>query len=223
MSWIRGYVQSSIGKKQIMAISGLLLCGFLVTHLAGNFLLMISNEAFNTYSHALITNPFIYVVETLLFLLFFIHIAFAIWVTFDNQKARPVKYFMKVPTGRGATFFSTTMPYTGFIVLVFLVLHLLHFKFGTVYWVEYQGVKMRDLHRLVMETFSSLLYVTWYVFAQVALGFHLSHGFSSAFATLGFNHPKYTPWLKKIGIFFALAMTVGYSSIPLWAYLQKGQ
>ena len=223
MKWLTTYLKSSIGKKNVMGITGLLLCGFLVTHLAGNFLILCSPQAFNEYAHALITNPLILPAELGLAALFLSHIFMGIKLVMENKKARPENYVMKVHTGRGSTFASSTMPYTGLIILVFLILHLLHFRFGEVYYMTYDGVKMRDLHRLIMETFSSPYYVAWYVFAQSALGVHLSHGFQSAFQSIGFNHPKYTPILKKISLAFAIIVAMGFNIIAVWCYLQGGQ
>ena len=122
------YLGSSIVKKQIMAVTGLMLCGFLIAHLTGNLLIIAGPEAFNRYAHGLTHNKaFLYTAEFFLSLLFQTHIVMAIKLTIENKKARPEKYYMKKATGRGATFASSTMPYTGFITLVFLVFHLLIF------------------------------------------------------------------------------------------------
>ena len=216
------YFSSSIGKKQIMAVTGLLLCGFLLGHLAGNLLILYSPEAFNRYGHALITNPLIYVAEAGLALLFLSHIGLAIRLTIENKVARQNSYVVKIPTGRGATLASSTMPITGVIILVFLVFHLINFKFGNYYSVTYEGVVMRDLYRLVMEEFSRPIIVGFYLFSMLAMGLHLSHGFSSAFQSLGINHPKYNCKIKLVGYLFAAAMTIGFSLIPVYCFLQGG-
>ncbi len=215
-------VGSSIVKKQAMAITGLLLCGFLVTHLAGNFLIIYSADAFNQYAYALTSNPLIYVAEAGLAALFLGHIGMAIKLTLENHKARPQKYYMKKPTGRGSTFASSTMPYTGMITLIFLVIHLINFKFGPLYMTTVDGVEMRDLYRTVVEYFASPLNVLWYIIAMVALGIHLSHGVWSAFQSLGFNHPSYTPTLRMASKAFAVLIVVGYSSLPIYCYLIQG-
>ena len=223
MTWPLEYLGSSIGKKQVLAVSGLMLCIFLIVHLSGNLLILVGPEAFNTYAHTLATNPFITVAEISLAMVFLTHIILAIKITMENQAARPQEYFLKRPTGRGATFASSSMPYTGLIILIFLILHLIHFRFGKAPMVDYHGVAMRDLHVLVMDLFKKPLYVFWYIFAQVSLGVHLSHGFSSAFGTLGLHHPKYTPLIKKLGIVFAIIIAAGFSTISIWAYLQGGK
>jgi succinate dehydrogenase / fumarate reductase cytochrome b subunit len=216
------FFNSSVGKKQVLALTGLALCGFLVTHLAGNLLILCSAESFNTYAHKLITNPLLIPAEIVLASLFLSHIGLAIKLTVENKAARPVGYYVKTRSGRGATFASSTMPVTGMIVLVFMILHLIHFKFGPEYFATYNGIEMRDFHKLIMETFSKPGYVAWYVFAQICLGIHVSHGFSSAFQSLGINHPKYTPSLNCISKLYALAITVGFCLIPIWCYLKGG-
>ncbi|MCO4792299.1 MAG: succinate dehydrogenase cytochrome b subunit [Bacteriovoracaceae bacterium] len=211
---------SSIVKKQVMGVTGLLLCGFLITHLAGNCLIYLGPDVFNTYAHTLVTNPLLYPAEAVLALLFLSHIALAARLTIENNKARPVKYYMKSPTGRGATFASSTMPYTGIITLVFLILHLLNFKFGTIYTTQVGGVEMRDIYKTVIEHFKSPLNILWYIFAMLSLGIHVSHGFWSAFQSLGFNHPKYNCTLKCVSKLYALLITVGYSALPIYCYFQ---
>jgi len=214
------YLNSSIVKKQIMGVTGLLLCGFLVSHLITNSLIFIDPNLFNMAGHALVTNPLIYLAEAILASIFLVHMFLAAKLTIENSKARPQKYYMKKRTGRGATFASATMPYTGLIILVFLVLHLINFKFGPVYEVMVDGVAMRDLARLEMEHFAKPYNVAWYVFAVAALGIHVSHGFWSAFQSLGFNHPKYNGAIKCVAKLFGIAMFVGYAALPIFCYLQ---
>lgn len=128
------YFGSSIVKKQIMGVTGLMLCGFLLTHMAGNFLIFVGPDAFNLYAHKLTSNPLIYVAEAILAGIFLTHIGLAIKLTIENKQARPDSYFVKVKTGRGATFASSTMPLTGLLILVFLVWHIVNLKFGP--WYE---------------------------------------------------------------------------------------
>jgi succinate dehydrogenase / fumarate reductase cytochrome b subunit len=219
-SWFKTYACSSVGKKQIMALTGLGLSLFTIAHLTGNFLLFVGPEAFNAYGYKLTSTPLIYVAEAGLLGMLLAHMGLAIRLTIENNAARPEKYFMKVKTGRGAGFASSTMIYTGFIIFLFIVTHLLHFKFGAYYEFELDGVAVRDLYRLVMEGFQNPLCVTWYIISMIAVGIHLSHGIQSTFQSFGVNHPKYTPIIKKIGCFLAFAIAIGFSSIPLWAYFQ---
>ena len=212
-------MQSSVVKKQLVGITGLLLCGFLVTHMAGNFLLLVGPEAFNKYGHALTSNPLIYVAEAGLLVLFLGHMGMAIKVTLQNKSARPQSYYVKTKTGRGSTFASSSMPYTGLILLAFIVFHLQGIKFGAVYNVTYDGVVMRDLYRLTFEKFSSLPYVSFYVISMFAMGVHLSHGFWSAFQSIGFFHNRYTPTLRKTAFAFALFVGGGFSFLPIYCFL----
>lgn len=217
-----GHLNSSIVKKQIMGLTGLALCGFLIVHLAGNFLIFVGDEAFNTYAHTLITNPLIIPAEIVLAALFLSHIFMALKLTIENKKARPVAYYSRQVSGRGSTFASSTMPATGFITLIFLVLHIWHIKFGPVYTETYGGVEMRDLYRLLIEYFSNPAYVIWYVVAVIALGLHVSHGFWSAFQSIGFHHKKYTSTLQLVAKVYAVIITVGFASLPIYCYLQGG-
>jgi succinate dehydrogenase / fumarate reductase cytochrome b subunit len=219
-SWLKTYLMSSIGKKQLMAISGLGLSGFTIGHLAGNFLIYVGPEAFNTYGYKLTSNPLIYVAEAGLLFMFMLHLGLAIRLTMENNAARTEKYYMKVKTGRGSTFASSTMIYTGLLMLAFIITHLLHFKFGAHYEIEHSGVKMRDIYRLVTESFQNPGYVAWYVICMIAIGIHLSHGIQSTFQSLGINHPKYTPIIKKVGCITSIVIAIGFSSIPLWSFFQ---
>lgn len=213
-------ITSSIVKKQLMGITGLLLCGFLVSHLLGNFLIFVGPEAFNTYAYKLTSTPLIYVAEAGLIALFLLHVGMAFRLTIENKMARPVGYYMKQPTGRGSTFASSTMPYTGIGIFVFVVLHIIHFKYGAYYSISHSGVEMRDLYRLVVEEFQSKTFTFGYIVAMGFVSLHVSHGFWSAFQSLGFNHPKYNTPLKALSLLYALAVFGGFSSLPIYCFLQ---
>ncbi len=213
---------SSITKKNVMAITGLLLCGFLLSHMLGNFLMFVGPDAFNKYSHALVSNPLIYLAEVILGLLFLSHIAMGLKVTKENKDARPVQYFMRETSGRGSTFASSTMPYTGMIALIFLIFHIIGLKFGTHYTTSVGGVEMRDIYKTTVEYFQSLIHVVGYIIAMTALGIHTSHGFWSAFQSLGLNHPKYMPKIKLASKLYGIVVIIGFSSFPIFCYLQGG-
>ncbi len=215
------YLTSSIGKKQIMAITGLGLVGFTVSHLIGNFLLFLGPDAFNTYAHTLTSNPLIYLAEVGLGSMFLLHLVLAAITQLQNRAARPIGYLAKKSTGRGETFASKTMAYTGLILLAFVIIHLINFKFGSVYESTIEGETVRDLYKTVIEYFSNPLYVVWYCFAMVALGIHTSHGFQSTLQTWGLRHPKYTPMIEIIGMLYAIFVTVGFSACAIYCYLQN--
>lgn len=215
------FMTSSVFKKQYMGITGLFWCVFLIGHLVGNCLIYLGPEAINTYGYNLTHNKaFFYSMEAVLVFFLLSHVGMAIRLTIENKSARPVRYYMKTATGRGATFASSTMPYTGIIILIFLISHLIHFRFGPVYMITHNGVEMRDLYRLLIEYFSNQLNVLWYIFAVICLGIHVSHGFWSAFQSIGFSHPKYTPILKNLAKLYAVVVVIGFSALPIYCYLQ---
>jgi len=219
-SMIKSFVSSSIGKKQVMALTGLALTGFVLTHLLGNFLLFVGPDAFNMYGHKLTSNPAIYIAEAILVALFLSHIFMAVKLVIENKMARPQNYYMKTKTGRGSTFASSTMPITGFVLLIFLVTHIMHFKYGAYYTAMVDGQEIRDIYRVVIEYFRNPVWVAWYVFAMSCLGLHLSHGFQSAFQSLGFSHPKYNCTIKFLGSAIGLFVAFGFSSLAIYSYIK---
>lgn len=215
------YFTSSIGKKQIMALTGFGLVGFTASHLLGNLLIFLGPDAFNKYAYTLTSNPLIYVAEAGLLGMFLLHLVLAVILKIQNMAARPHRYYVKVRTGRGETIASKTMPYTGLILLVFIIVHLLNFKFGSNYPTTVDGVAMRDLYRTVVEYFSNPLYVAWYVIAMSALGLHTSHGVQSVFQTWGFNHPKYTPVVQTASLAYGLFVGAGFSILAIYCHFQN--
>jgi succinate dehydrogenase / fumarate reductase cytochrome b subunit len=206
-----------------MAITGLMLCGFLLSHMLGNFLIFKGADAFNKYSHTLISNPLIYVAEGILGLLFLSHILMGIRLTIENKKARPEPYYMRKTSGNGATVASSTMPYTGMLALVFLISHIMGLKFGTHYTTVVDGVEMRDIYKTTIEYFQNPLAVIFYIITMCALAFHTAHGFWSAFQSLGFSHPKYTPKIRCIARAYGLLVAVGFSAFPIYSYIIGGK
>jgi succinate dehydrogenase / fumarate reductase cytochrome b subunit len=221
-SAVNQYFRSSIGRKQLVAVTGLLLCGFLVGHLTGNLLLMVSSNAFNIYAHKLFSlGPLLYVIEAGLAGIFILHLGLAFKLNMENMKSRG-KYEQKTKTGRGTTFASQTMPYTGLILLIFLILHLISLKFGTQYEVTVDGVVMRDLYRTTIEYFRSPIATAWYVIAMLAAALHTSHGFASAFQSMGWNHGKYFKNIKRLGLIYAISVGGGFAFLSIWCHLKGG-
>jgi len=211
---------ASIIKKQVVAITGLFFVLFLAGHLAGNLLILVSPEAFNKYAHALVSNPAIYAIEAVMMILFLIHVGLALKLTRENRKARGQRYYLKTNTGRGSTFMSDTMPYTGILIFIFLVLHILKLKFGTHYDVTYDGMVIRDLYKTVIEYFRSPLNVAFYEAAMLVVGIHVSHGLWSSFQTFGINHPRYNDCLRKFSVIYAVVIAGGFMVLPIYCYLQ---
>ena len=214
-----GNAPSSVGTKVVIAFTGLALFGFLIVHLAGNLLVLASPEAFNEYSHKLISNTLIYLAEAGLAALFVVHIYKAVTNFFRNRSARPHRYAVKKPAGHTSrkTLSSTSMIVTGTTILVFLILHLKTFKFGAYYDAAEPGV--RDLYRLTLEVFHNPFQVVWYVIAMVLVGMHLRHGITSALQSLGAMPHGLTRKLLTAGAIVAIAIAGGFAMIPVWIYL----
>lgn len=215
------FLESSIGKKIMVASAGLLLCGFLVTHLAGNLFMFVGGEAFNHYAEVLEHNPLLPVAEIGLVALFLIHIVLSIRATLANRAARPEGY--QVYKGKGArTPGSRTMAVTGTLILAFIIVHVATFKF------EVGGLKGQlagqeeNLFAHVTGWFANPWYAAFYVLAVGGVGLHLSHGVQSALQTFGVNHPRYTPLLKIAGLAFAVLIFLGFASLPVYFGFMKG-
>lgn len=221
-------VRSSVGKKIIMAVTALSLVGFVIVHLLGNLTLLSGDsKSFNSYAHKLESfGELLDAAEIGLITIFVIHFIIAISIIVRKKSARPVKYYKTKSLGSPSrkSIGSSTMIYTGAIILIFTVIHLIQFKFGPGIKEEYikviDGEIVRDLHRLVVESFKNLVYVSFYTGVMILLGFHLSHGFWSAFQSLGANHPRYTPFIYGVGIFIAITLGMGFLMIPILIYFK---
>ena len=222
MSQLSAFFRSSIGRKALMAVTGLLLIGFLIAHVSANMLLLFDHDAFNAYSHKLVTNPLIYVAELGLLVLFVAHLAAGILTERGNRKARPVGYGMRQNAGGTSrkSLASSTMIFSGVLALLFVPLHIWGFKFGT-YYESTTHPGTRDLARLVVEEFQNPFVVGWYVFAMVVLGFHAFHGIGSALESLGVTLNQRN-WLKLGGRTLALLIFAGFTIIPIGIHFFMG-
>lgn len=212
-SW-KAYLGSSIGKKKLVGLTGLAISLFTLTHMAGNLLMFVSADAYNTYSHKLVTNPAIYLAEAGLVAFFVIHIVLTVQLTRANRAARPVGYYQSASGPKKTSFAAKTAILSGALLLAFVVLHLQTFKFGPVYTTTVDGVEMRDIYTLVIEKFQEPGYVSWYLISLLILGMHLSHGVKASFQSLGVfasNHPM----LTRIGWAFAILVAGGFITQPL--------
>jgi succinate dehydrogenase / fumarate reductase cytochrome b subunit len=218
MSQIANVFKATIIRKQMMALTGLGLCGFVLIHMAGNMLIFVGPEAYNTYSHKLVTNPFIYIAEAGLLFLFVLHVLLALGLTVLNKVARSDRYARSTNGEKGVSISSKTMIYQGLLILVFVVYHLITFKFGHEYFVTYHGEEMRDIFRLVIEVFQSPQYVAWYIVCLLGLGMHLSHGFASSLQTFGLNHPRYNFGIKVASWTYTVIVTGGFISQPIYVF-----
>lgn len=218
------FLQSSIGKKTVMAASGLFLCVFLLEHLYTNVHIFFGDggKAFNEASHDMVRSILIRIVEVVLFTAIVVHVVQALALTGQNNKARPVKYAVK-GVGQTSTWFSRNMLLTGSLVFFFIVVHL--YQFFVPYRVTGTVTGPETEHNLawsVAEALGNPLYAGLYLVAVMFLAFHLNHGFQSAFQTLGLNNRRYTPVWKMAGSFFAFVVVgLGFASFPILFYLAK--
>lgn len=219
----RSWLCSTIGRKQLIGVSGLGLSLFLLTHMAGNLLIFKGPQAYNEYSHALISNPLIYAAEIGLLLMFLGHMVLAVRLTLANWSARGETRYAVLPNGeKGTSLIQRSLWAQGMLILVFIILHLITFKYGQHYMVDYGKGEIRDLHRLVIEVFEKPEYVVGYIIALVVLGLHLSHGVGSSLQTLGIHHVRYQRCFKAISIIYAVIVTLGFISQPLYVFFTRG-
>lgn len=197
--------RSSIAKKLGMALTGMVLYGFLLGHLVGNTLLLHDDggQAFNAYSEFLITHPLIVPVELFLLAIFALHVYLAIRVSIENKQARPTGYQRFKGQGK-RSWASYTMVYSGVLILAFLVIHIATFKYG-----DRGGGTLYDL---VVATFQQPGYLAWYIFSMVVLGFHLWHAFQSAFQTLSIGGQR----VKSLGLALCLVLSLGFGFLPVY-------
>jgi len=201
-----------------MGFSGLALSGFVFTHMLGNMLIFKGADAFNLYGHGIVSLPIFPIISYGLLGIFVLHIICAISISYDNKKASPEKYAMSSRSSKASSLASRTMIYTGTVLMAFLVLHLLSFKYGDYIETEINGQKVRDLYALIIKLFHNPLYVLGYIFSLVMIGIHLSHGLSASFQSLGFYHKKYTPVIKCISYIYAVVVAAGFISQPIYVY-----
>jgi len=208
MQWTVDFFGSSVGKKLLMALTGLCFIGFLTGHLIGNLALYGGRDAFNAYAehlHAL--GPVITAVELGLLTLAAIHVFTGMLLFLQNLKARPVRYVVN-KNGGGRTISSRLMPYTGFAILLFLIYHLLQFHFV--------DKTFTTIYDIVSLAFANVLNITFYIAAMVVVALHIRHGFWSLFQTLGANHPKYMPIIMGASLVFSLIFGIGFGFLPVY-------
>lgn len=220
MSVLKGFVNSSIGMKYMMGIAGLVWTGFVFAHMAGNLLMFLGPDAYNSYGHALTSSNIIYVAEAILVLALSAHVGLAIRLRLKNRSARSVAYQVESKSAKAASPASKTMMIHGSLLLVFIIYHLITFKFGTYYETTVDGVVMRDLYRNLVEVFSKPQYVLGYVLCMFFLGVHLSHGFGSVFQSFGLNHPSYQKPLKCLSLVYAAVVALGFMAQPIYIFLK---
>lgn len=209
-NWLGRVLLSSIGKKLVMAITGLLFCIFLFLHVIDNIMVYRGKVAFDGYVKTLHTFPLLVsIIEICLIVFAVIHIGFGLFLSYQNWKTKP-RYSMRKWAG-GRTLSSALMPYTGLYILAFVIIHLINFRFAV--------KEGESIYEMLQNAFSNPVYVAFYLFSMIVVAFHIRHGFWSAFQTLGLNHPKYMPFIQKISVVFAIVVAICMGSVPVYFYL----
>jgi len=215
-----GFLGSSIGKKWIVALSGLVLLGFLAGHLTGNLLVYVGPEAMNGYAeflHHFLHGTGVWIARIVLLVALVAHVVFTIQLTIANRKARPQRYAIEVT--QNASKGSKWMALSGLLILCFIVFHLLHytvridtFGFGD---IPLDSEGRFDVYKMMIAGFSNVWVSLFYIISIALLCLHLSHGVTSLFQTLGLTTPKTKAIYDVVGMGFSAAIFVGFASIPL--------
>ena len=225
LAHVKQWFLGTLSRKNLMALTGLFLCFFLVIHLFGNLQLLlpakVAHWQFNFYSKLLSENIFIELISYVLFASILAHAFYALFITIKNRRANGKRYEYD-RRGVSSKWYSRTMGLLGTIILVFLVIHLrdfwYRFKFGHVP-LDQDGQK--DLYTLVVTVYHNGWYVVIYMFCMVALGYHLLHGFFSAARTLGVFHPRYVNVVKVVGWVYSIGISAGFAFIPLFVHFAR--
>lgn len=206
---------SSILRKQIVAVTGLLLVGFVFGHLLGNFLIFVGESAFNAYAQKLQDlGPALYGIEAILLLIFLVHVTLTLSLVWENFQARPDRYAVSISTSK-RSLATRIIPITGILVFSFIAWHLLDLKFSEHHGMV-AGLESKGLYARVYEAFSSPAHSLLYILAMIALGMHLSHAIQSFIQTLGLCNQKVQPVIMKISLVIGIAVAVLFSSIPIY-------
>jgi len=211
---------SSVGKKLVMAFTGIFLILFLIVHVALNACIwaMDGGEMFNKGAHFMGANVVPRILEIGLFAGFILHIVQGLMLTFDNQKARSVKYAVDYGN-KGSKWYSRSMALLGTIIMLFLIIHLSHFWFPN---RSHQGFLLGEeinLFDTMKEVFSNIYVVIVYVISCISLGYHLAHGFQSAFKTIGVTNKRYHLMLSTLGYGFSIIVSLAFAMMPISFYL----
>ncbi len=209
-----------------MALTGLFLCVFLVIHLAGNLqLLLPADQAriqYNLYSELLSHNLFIKAVSYLLYASIIAHAVYALVLTIQARRARGQQSYAYDKRDSVSPWYVRSMGVLGTLLLVFIVIHMKDF------WYQYKFTEMpldaegrKDLYTIVVAAYQEWWYVALYVVSMLVLGFHLLHGFYSAFQSLGVYHSKYNGWIRRVGQVYTFVITAGFIVIPIYIHFTQ--
>jgi succinate dehydrogenase / fumarate reductase cytochrome b subunit len=203
------FYDSTIGKKAIMAVTGLVLFGFLIIHMLGNLQVFLGPEVMNHYAETLHGNPpLLWTARTILLISVILHVWASIQLAKVKSEARPVGYVKQVSLV--SSWASRSMMLSGPVIAAFAIFHLLHLTTGT---IHPQFVPLRAYENLVRGFL--VPFALAYIVAMVLVGSHLSHGVWSMFQSMGLSHPRYTPVVKKLASIFSWILVAGFLSVPL--------
>jgi succinate dehydrogenase / fumarate reductase cytochrome b subunit len=230
-TWFGRFITSSIGKKVVMALTGLFLISFMIVHLVGNLQLLSGSggQAFNEYAYFMTHNPIIKATSFGLYASILLHAIQGLFLWRKNSQARGSQgYAVKANRVAGGSKASLRMGALGTVILIFIIVHMVQFWaqmkiLGTVPDITYAGVDyaVKDLYTLVATTYQNIWFVLFYVVSMIFIGFHLWHGFESAFQTLGLNHKKWTPLVRVVGRGLSVLLAAGFAIIPIFMYLNQ--
>jgi succinate dehydrogenase / fumarate reductase cytochrome b subunit len=227
MSSRAGLLRSSVGRKQIVGLTGIYLYFFLFVHLVGNLGLLAGPEVFNAYGHFMLETleKIIVPLEFSLLAALLVHIGLAALLARENRQARPDRYAASgSKSGRKPA--SRFMMLTGTWILVFTIVHVPHFRFGAYKGMPtttLDGVLVRDLYRSVVESFASPWFTGFYVLSFALLFTHLSHGVQSSLQSLGLNHPTRNGAVRAASLAYAVLICGGFAGLAVWGFLQMGR
>jgi len=217
---VLNWLFSSLGKKVVVALTGIVLVLFVIGHLVGNLTFFLGPDAINSYAMQLRDlGPLLWVARIGLLVAAGVHIGFTMLLWKENQAARPQKYAVNAPMK--TTVFARTMRLTGLIVLAFIAFHLAHFTLFLVnpsyakLHTELKGHEVHDVFRMVVLGFSNPLVSGFYILSLALVAFHLSHGIGSLFQTLGLSNQTVRPLYENAGRLIAWALFIGYAAIPV--------
>jgi succinate dehydrogenase / fumarate reductase, cytochrome b subunit len=218
MTWFKKFITSSIGKKILMALTGLFLVSFLIVHCSINAMIFINDDGktFTHWAHFMGTNPVIRTLEIVLIIGFLVHIVQAYILWKQNRDARPVAYAYVKPS-ENATWYSRSMTLLGTFILLFLVVHT------SAFWIpnrtsQFMTGEELPLYTMMLEKFQNPILVSIYLFGCISLFWHLLHGFRSAFQSLGLSHVKYSKAISVAGISFSVIVSIIFAMMPLSVY-----
>ncbi len=224
------YARSSVGRKQVMGLTGIYLYGFLLIHLIGNLGLLSGSEYFNGYAHLMLSTlgKIVIPIEFTLLAAFLIHLYLGFKLSAENRSARPERYAVKASkastasTG-GNAWYRGWMAVTGSWILLFVLVHVPHFRFGVGAEapIAPQGEAARfDLYAEVMRSFASPWFTAFYLLSFALIFVHLAHGVRSSLQSLGLNHPRYNRTLHVASLGYAIVICGGFAALAVWAHLQ---